>query len=125
MDDRLPRLLAGVPIETEHHLLIRLLIRCWEKNLVANDRHRTVATSGDGRLPQHIVSLTPTQRRILVRRRNAVTLRTTPPGPIGRFEFDGTRLWFDGNQTRRGRTGEQPRGDSTMEGFVHGSLSGR
>src|SRR5205823_6456514 len=82
MHRRLPQELSRLPIEAVDGLDLTLVVGRGQEHPVANDRRRTMTATGNGHFPEDIVCRTPFQRRLLLRRGNAVAMGAAPPGPV-------------------------------------------
>ena len=78
----LPEELARIKAVTINALNLLFLVGGTKENFAAENYGRTMAAPGYGRLPNHLLGRTPTERQILTGRRHARMAWPTPPRPI-------------------------------------------
>ncbi len=95
-----PELMSSGAIEAEHGLRQGVFIRRRQKNAVAPDGGRTMATARDGRFPEDVAGGAPVGGRGLGLGRDVVAIRAAPPGPIMRAGFDIGGEWGSDREAR-------------------------
>ena len=94
MDVGLPELAAGLAIEAEDRLRVAIGLGGGHEELVADHDRRTMAATGNLRLPANVLLVAPAHGRRRFGSGDAVARRTAPPRPIvgadrDRFGFGG------------------------------------
>src|SRR5437899_2041577 len=101
MDVRVPQPLADATMKAEHRLNLVIVIGSCQKNLSSVNGLRSGPSTSDRTLQEHIVRFAPRQRRLLIRGRDAVPLRPSPPRPVGgreRDRFGRIFVWLAGRK---------------------------